>query len=233
MPPNLRRGDRPSRPEAAFTVTVDCPEMASILIVCTGNICRSPMAEGLLRHHLRTREVGDVQVASAGVSGWDGSPASAEAVEALSERGVDISSHLARRLGRRMIDSADLVVAMAAEHREGVARIAHSAGPRTFTLKELVRLLDDVRMPLRGATSEELLREAAELANTRRTGEQEALDEDIADPLGLSLPAYRATAWELNGLVERLVEVLFGEGADRGGTAAGEAVDHRSAREAR
>jgi protein-tyrosine phosphatase len=210
--------------------------MASILIVCTGNICRSPMAEGLLRHHLLARGVGDVRVASAGVSGWDGSPASAEGVEALSERGVDISSHLARRLGRRMIDSADLVVAMAAEHREGVARMAPSAGPRTFTLKELVRLLDDVRMPPRGATSEELIREAAELANTRRAGGEEGapLDEDIADPLGLSLPAYRATAWELNGLVERLVEEVFGEGAERGGAAAGtEAVEHRSAREAR
>lgn len=208
--------------------------MASILIVCTGNICRSPIAEGLLRHHLQARGVGDVQVASAGVSGWDGSPASTEAVEALAERGIDISSHLARRLGRQTIDSADLVIAMAEEHRREMARIAPSAGPRTFTLKEFVRLLAGAQTRLRGTTSEELIRGAAELANSRRTGgEVAAFDEDIADPLGLSLPAYRATAWELNELVERLVELIFGNGVGRGDAPAGEALGHPSARESR
>jgi glycine hydroxymethyltransferase len=194
-----------------------------ILFVCTGNICRSPMAEGFLRDELERRGQTGVRVESTGISGWDGSPAMQEAVQALAERGIDITSHVARRLSRREIESADLIVAMASEHRDSVLRLTPSARPRTFTLKEMVWRLDG-RPVGRGAETassrgdpDERLREVVEGADQARTDRDgaEPPDEDVADPLGLGLEAFRASAWELGELCRRLAQGLFGpEGSE-------------------
>src|SRR6266540_2579017 len=106
--------------------------MGTILVVCTGNICRSPMASGLLASFLRDRGVRDVTVESCGVAAWDGSPPTPEAVEAMREQGLDISGHVARKLNRRIIEAADLIVGMASEHRRAVKRIAPTAGGKSF-----------------------------------------------------------------------------------------------------
>jgi glycine hydroxymethyltransferase len=186
--------------------------MSSILLVCTGNICRSPMASGFLSMLLGERGVGEVRVESCGVSAWDGSPATPEAVEAMREQGIDISNHVARRMTRRLIDSADLVVAMASEHRDAARRLAPSAAGRTFTLKELVHLLDNSGHPADGAESEERLRGAGERADAIREAypDLRLTDEDVADPLGLGLESFRASAWELGMLCEGLVDAVFG-----------------------
>ncbi|HEY3023853.1 MAG TPA: hypothetical protein VGK11_09480, partial [Actinomycetota bacterium] len=73
--------------------------MAQVLLVCTGNICRSPMAEALLRSALERRLGGRTpSIGSAGTIARDGAPAMPEAVEAAAELGVDVSGHSARRL---------------------------------------------------------------------------------------------------------------------------------------
>jgi protein-tyrosine phosphatase len=188
--------------------------MASILVVCTGNICRSPIAEGFLRQILADRGIDGVEVDSAGVSGLDGYPAVPEAVSPLVERDVDISSHLARRLTRQMVESADLVVAMASEHRDAMARMAPSAADRTFTLKELVYLLDR-QGPKRsgGDPGERIAVAVSDAASMRGAGAARDLaDEDIPDPLGLGQEAFRAIAWQLETLVRQLVDGLFGPG---------------------
>src|SRR5437763_1237582 len=119
--------------------------MSTLLVVCTGNICRSPMAEGLLRQFLSERGVDGITVESVGVLGLEGSPATEDAVRAVHDLGPDITRHRARRLSRSHVEAADVVVALAAEHREAVVRLCPPAAGRTFTLKELVHLLRRAR----------------------------------------------------------------------------------------
>ncbi|MGH2579919.1 MAG: low molecular weight phosphatase family protein [Actinomycetota bacterium] len=192
--------------------------MAQVLLVCTGNICRSPMAEALLRSTLQ-RRLGDAApaLASAGTIARDGAPAMPEAVEAAAELGVDVSSHSARRLRPEDIRGADLIVGMATEHLEDVQALVPEAESRTFTLKELVRLLEDTGPRPVGATaSDGGLAGAVSDAHRRRTGSPAISDEDqddVMDPLGLSLHGYRVVASELEDLCERLASGLYGSRA--------------------
>jgi protein-tyrosine phosphatase len=187
--------------------------MASILVVCTGNICRSPMAEGFLRRSLASRGATGIELSSAGTHGWDGSGATPESVEAAAERGADISAHLARRLALEMLQ-ADLVLAMSVEHREAAVALAPSVAPRAFTLKELVRLLESLP-PREGAGMEPgaaLLERVRAAEALRRTGfPGNPLDDDVVDPLGLAFDSYRAVAWELDEWCGRLVDGLLGK----------------------
>ncbi len=90
--------------------------MTRILLVCTGNTCRSPMAEALLRHKLQERGVESVTVASAGTGAWDGAPASEGAYLVALEHGLDLSSHRAQLLTRELVASATTVLTMARHH---------------------------------------------------------------------------------------------------------------------
>ncbi|HXV85707.1 MAG TPA: low molecular weight protein arginine phosphatase [Gemmatimonadales bacterium] len=108
--------------------------MMRLLFVCTGNICRSPLAEAIARRELQRRERGDVEVASAGTGAWDGAPASEGAYLVGLEHGLDLSSHRARLLTRETVAEADLVFTMARHHR---ARVHELGGDgRTHVLGE-------------------------------------------------------------------------------------------------
>jgi protein-tyrosine phosphatase len=184
--------------------------MPSILVVCTGNICRSPIAEGFLRRQFAERHA-DIAVSSAGTSGWDGSEAMPESVDAAAQWGADLSPHRARRLLAEMIDDAKLVVGMATEHREAVSSLVPSAADRAFTLKELVRLLETLPPVDPAAAERDLEARIAAAHQARLAGAApNPYDQDIADPLGLGLESYRAVAWELDEWCGRLVDGLLG-----------------------
>lgn len=100
-----------------------------ILLVCTGNICRSPLAEALLRRELERRGVSDVDVLSAGTGAWDGAPASEGAYLVALEHGLDLSGHRAHLLTRDTVRHADLILTMARHHR---ARV-HELGGEGYT----------------------------------------------------------------------------------------------------
>lgn len=99
--------------------------MEHIIMVCTGNICRSPIAAGLLAHclpeHLKSR----INVSSAGTNALQGYPASDHAVETMAKIGIDISGHRARQLTLELAHSADWLLTMEMAHLRFVQRWSH------------------------------------------------------------------------------------------------------------
>lgn len=85
-------------------------------MVCTGNVCRSPLAAAMLQQRLAERGISDVEVVSAGTSAAEGEPASEGSYLVALEHGVDLSAHVARMLTRDLIDNADLVLCMSEHH---------------------------------------------------------------------------------------------------------------------
>jgi protein-tyrosine phosphatase len=168
------------------------------------------MAEGFLRSGLEARLAERApRVASAGTQGWEGSPAQPFSVQAAAEREVDIADHVARRMTAGQLRSADLILTMAGEHRDDAVAVVPEVRARTFTLKELVRLLDALPAPTGDLAAR--VREAADLRAAGFAGNPR--DEDIADPLGQSIDTYRAIAWELDDWIRRLVDGLVGRAA--------------------
>lgn len=106
-----------------------------VLFVCTGNTCRSPMAEGALRSLLEKTHDGKVEVVSAGTAAAAGFPATMYAIEAAKVWDVDISSHLSQPLSTALIDEADLILVMTTQHYHEVTRMKRNAANKTFLLK--------------------------------------------------------------------------------------------------
>lgn len=165
-----------------------------VLVVCTGNICRSPMGEVLLRAHLAERGV-DAHVHSAGTLAWGG-PATGSAVLTMRERGLALDGHLSRSLSDELVERADLVIGMTRDHVWRAMRASEDAVSRAFVLGELARL--GPRVGPRPAT-ESVRAWAARVADLRpddrpvgRTGDE------VHDPVGEPMHVYRATAERLD-----------------------------------
>lgn len=103
-----------------------------ILVVCTGNTCRSPLGEGLLRFMLEKAGIEGVTVVSAGTSAAVGCPASEQAVQAAKELGVDISNHRSLPLSGEMLDKSNLILVMSESHRDWIHSVSQSARGRVF-----------------------------------------------------------------------------------------------------
>jgi protein-tyrosine phosphatase len=163
-------------------------EVFRVLHVCTGNICRSPMAEHLMRAGLAQRLGGAADrfvVESAGTWGHTGSPMEAYALSTLKTYGVDGQAFTARELVAEHVVAADLVLGATREHRAAAVVLHPRAAARTFTLREFARLagaVDPAALPSgdRVERARALVRAAA--ANRGLVPPRSPKDDDLDDP---------------------------------------------------
>ncbi|MFF3372972.1 protein-tyrosine-phosphatase [Streptomyces sp. NPDC002680] len=190
-----------------------------ILYVSTGNVCRSPITERLTRHALADR-LGDplwggLIVESAGTWGHEGAPMEANAEAVLAEFGADPSGFTGRELLDEHVIRADLVLTATRDHRAQVISMGHSAGLRTFTLKEFTRLvkaIDPATLPplddgmIQRARA--LVRAAAALRGWLLAPTAEA--DEVYDPYGAPLTFFRSIGDEIQQALDPVVTALTG-----------------------
>lgn len=122
----------------------------NILFICTGNTCRSPMAEEILRTMAREKGI-NINVKSAGIAAFDGSPAADNAIKAMEEIGMDISNHRASILHRDLVVESDLILTMSDFHKETVLNNFPEAKGKIYTLVEhATRKNKDIQDPFGG-----------------------------------------------------------------------------------
>jgi protein-tyrosine phosphatase len=129
----------------------------NVLLVCTGNTCRSPMAEGLLRKRLGEKlqcppdelDRSGFHISSAGIAAMPGGAPSDEAVDVMQAAGVDIGHHRSQMVTDRMVNDADLILTMTASHRQMLVSQWPMAGQRAFTIgRDQGDVFDPIGMPL-------------------------------------------------------------------------------------
>jgi len=144
--------------------------MPMVIFVCTGNLCRSPMAEALLRARLACDEARrDWQVGSAGVWTAEGRPASAYAIEEMDQRGIDLRAHRSRNVTPELMAEADLVLAMTRNHVEALRVAFPGHASKVHLLSEMIGREYDVYDPY-GSTRQEYVRIARELGQLIEDG---------------------------------------------------------------
>lgn len=200
-------GDGPTGQRAGEMNPVEPLDGAfSVLVVCTGNICRSCVAERLLSSLLPPT----VAVGSAGTHGLIGHPIAEPMVPLLRLAGGEPDGFASRQLTERMVRDADLILTMTREHRVVVVELSPAAVRRVFTLREFSRLLADVRpsqLPQDEVASR--LRAAIPLAAAqRRQLNQPAEVDDVADPYGQPEAEYLRAFKEIQHAVLAITAVV-------------------------
>ena len=152
--------------------------MKNVLFVCTGNSCRSVMAEGLFKKIAKERGR-ELSVSSAGISASEGFPPTEETIRVMEEEGIDVSSHRSRRLTVPMIQAADKIFVMERLHKDWILRLAPEA-------KDKVKLL-------------------AEFSDGHSSG---AMEIDVPDPIRMSDTFYRNTLSLIRTCVQNIAEEL-------------------------
>ena len=152
----------------------------SVLFVCTGNSCRSIMAEGLLKRWLKEHGKDRIEVSSAGVRALDGIPPTDATVGVMQREGIDVSGFLSKRLTDDIIRGTDLVLAMENIHRDEIIRRVPEAAPKTHLLKKF--------------------------GTNKNKGEFQ--ESDVPDPIGRPIEDYEYCLSMIKDQVERIGKLL-------------------------
>lgn len=123
-----------------------------LLFVCTGNICRSPMAAAIAKDLARRQNL-DVRIESAGTSAWDGEPPTASARQSLAAIGVVLDEHRARLVDHSLLEDATLIVGMTDHHRDRLRSAAPDLAAKIVSFNDLTGL-GNVPDPVGGVTAD-------------------------------------------------------------------------------
>lgn len=153
-------------------------QIKTILLVCTGNSCRSVMAWGLLNQILTDK--GDYHIITAGISAISAMPPTQETIQVMSEKGIDVSNHRSSLLTDEMLREADLILVMEARHKDNITSRLPEAQNKVHLLREFGRIKK----------------------------ENELFIPDIPDPIGKSIDFYRKVSDIIKEGIERVVKKL-------------------------
>lgn len=153
-------------------------EPFNILFVCSGNSCRSPIAEGLLKAKLAADFKDNVVVQSAGTLGINGNPATEYAIHVTDELGGDIEQHRSQGLTEELVREADIIFCMAPEHEKYIVSLIPEVRENVFLLRSFAR------------------------------GSEEKFTEKIEDPIGASLEVYQQCGEFIDEELDRILPTL-------------------------
>ena len=181
-----------------------------VLTVCTGNICRSPAAERLIRRDWAAG-VAAIEVVSGGTRAMVGEPIQISMAHLLEQSGAYSGEFCAQTLTTELVESADLVLGMTRRHRAAAVSLAPAATSHAFTLREFARLVADGAEDFTpGQDRPDSLRRLVEVAQSRRAPLTDPELDDIADPYGQDLDAYQLAFSEISTAVHTVARVLSG-----------------------
>jgi protein-tyrosine phosphatase len=179
-----------------------------VLVVCTANIARSPLAEAMLAPRLAASQI---TVGSAGVRARSGDPAARGSFLLAEQRGLDLSAHRSRPVTPELVQEADLVLTMSERQRDVCAPLVAGSVSHVFTFRELARLLTAVDLADAPAPGDGRLAWLTERLHLARPSARPASErEDVADPIGRDWPYWVRLGEDLDGLTSAAAGAIAG-----------------------